>query len=64
MFGSALATEILKLHDKAAQKAESLRRAESFLSKDAQKFDEFLRSSDAAAHDAIRVSGPALAFRR
>ncbi|KAL8430338.1 hypothetical protein Efla_001103 [Eimeria flavescens] len=45
--------EILKLHDKAAQKAESLRRAESFLSRDAQKFDEFLRSSDAAAHEAI-----------
>ncbi|KAL8452944.1 hypothetical protein Emed_001110 [Eimeria media] len=48
--------EILKLHDKAARKTEYLRRAESLLAKDAQKFDEFLRSSDAAAHDAICVS--------
>lgn len=50
-----LFTEILKLHDKAAQRAEYLRKAENLLSVDAQKFDEFLRSSDAAAHDAIRV---------
>ncbi|KAL8440730.1 hypothetical protein Emag_007785 [Eimeria magna] len=46
-------SEILKLHDKAARKAESLNRAETLLAKDAQRFDEFLRSSDAAAHDAI-----------
>ncbi|KAL8274818.1 hypothetical protein Esti_001293 [Eimeria stiedai] len=45
--------EILKLHEKAARKAEYLNKAESLLSKDAQKFDELLRSSDAAAHDAI-----------
>lgn len=48
--------EILKLHDRAAEKVEAVKTAESMLTRDAQKFDEFLRSSDAAAHEAIRVS--------
>ncbi|CDJ28388.1 uncharacterized protein EMH_0001160 [Eimeria mitis] len=51
--------EILKLHDRAAEKSEAVRKAESMLTRDAQKFDEFLRSSDAAAHEAIRKADEA-----
>ncbi|OEH77782.1 hypothetical protein cyc_03447 [Cyclospora cayetanensis] len=56
---SALGTEILKLHDRAAEKSEALRVAENMISKSAQKFDEFLRSSDAAAHEAIHKADEA-----
>ncbi|XP_026192546.1 cilia- and flagella-associated protein 100 [Cyclospora cayetanensis] len=51
--------EILKLHDRAAEKSEALRVAENMISKSAQKFDEFLRSSDAAAHEAIHKADEA-----
>ncbi|CDI75417.1 hypothetical protein, conserved [Eimeria praecox] len=51
--------EILKLHDRAAEKSEAVRKAETMLTRDAQKFDEFLRSSDAAAHEAIRKADEA-----
>ncbi|KEP63250.1 UNVERIFIED_CONTAM: hypothetical protein HHA_297670 [Hammondia hammondi] len=46
--------EILKLHGKVARKEEALREADQQLTKEMQKFDEFLRTTDQRAHMAMK----------
>lgn len=43
------------MHETGQQTAEALAKAEEALDKDALKFDEFLRNTDRAAHEAIKV---------
>jgi len=46
--------EILKLHKKAKQKDEALKKTQQMLEDDVSRFDAFLHSNDQAAHRAIK----------